>query len=289
MRLYDETCLALCEGQYIDIATSATRRADDGRALLRHDRPQDRGAHRRRRSRPARCWPPTTRPSSPRYRGFGWALGLAFQLNDDLLGIWGQEQATGKEPSDVARRKKTLPVLYAFEHARRPIASGCRAVRARPRPTTDEVAEIVAILERLGCAGLHAVPRRAATGTRPRRSSMRSPVVEPAAREKLERGSSRHASSARSGDHAHRRARRAGRRASRRRRPTRPRSAADSSSTRALAHDQHLADATPVGRLDREPEPVDADLVARPRDAADPVVDEAADGVVLVLVLELRA
>ena len=34
-----------------------------------------------------------------RYRGFGWALGLAFQLNDDLLGIWGAEQATGKEPS----------------------------------------------------------------------------------------------------------------------------------------------------------------------------------------------
>ena len=52
-----------------------------------------------------------------RYRGFGWALGLAFQLNDDLLGIWGAEQATGKEPSDVAHRKKTLPVIYACEHA----------------------------------------------------------------------------------------------------------------------------------------------------------------------------
>ena len=37
-----------------------------------------------------------------RYRAFGWALGLAFQLNDDLLGIWGPEQATGKEPTDVA-------------------------------------------------------------------------------------------------------------------------------------------------------------------------------------------
>ena len=27
MRLYDETCLALCEGQYIDIGTSATTRS----------------------------------------------------------------------------------------------------------------------------------------------------------------------------------------------------------------------------------------------------------------------
>ena len=47
MRLYDETCVALCEGQYIDIATSESDDADVGRALLRHDRPQDRGADRR--------------------------------------------------------------------------------------------------------------------------------------------------------------------------------------------------------------------------------------------------
>ena len=91
-------------------------RPDDGRALLRHDRAQDGGPdlgldrgrraarHRRRRGDLA----------LPR---FGWALGLAFQLNDDLLGIWGEEQQTGKVPTDVARHKKTLPVLYAFEHA----------------------------------------------------------------------------------------------------------------------------------------------------------------------------
>ena len=30
------------------------------------------------------------------YRSFGWALGMAFQINDDLLGIWGDEHATGK-------------------------------------------------------------------------------------------------------------------------------------------------------------------------------------------------
>ena len=59
-----------------------------------------------------------------RYRGFGWELGLAFQLNDDLLGIWGEEAATGKEPTDIAKRKKTLPVLYALEQR---LADGPRA------------------------------------------------------------------------------------------------------------------------------------------------------------------
>ena len=85
-----------------------------------------------------------------RYRAFGWALGLAFQLNDDLLGIWGQEQATGKEPTDLARRKKTLPLIYAFEHAgpddRERLVALNRDHASRP----DDLAAIVEILERTG-------------------------------------------------------------------------------------------------------------------------------------------
>jgi geranylgeranyl diphosphate synthase type I len=85
-----------------------------------------------------------------RYRGFGWALGLAFQLNDDLLGIWGVEKATGKEASDIARRKKTLPVIYAFEHAGPEDRERLASLYAGDGPTADEVPEIVAILERTG-------------------------------------------------------------------------------------------------------------------------------------------
>ena len=116
------------------------RRAAVGRLLLRHDRPQDRRADRRVGRRPARCWPPTTERIIDAYRGFGWSLGLAFQLNDDLLGIWGDEQATGKEPSDLAKHKKTLPLIYALEHA--PAAdrdAAARVVRdagAVARPTS---------------------------------------------------------------------------------------------------------------------------------------------------------
>lgn len=45
-------------------------------------------------------------------RGFGEHLGLAFQFVDDLLGIWGNPQVTGKEVySDLVNRKKTLPVV----------------------------------------------------------------------------------------------------------------------------------------------------------------------------------
>ena len=46
---------------------------------------------------------------------FGAWLGVAFQLQDDVLGIWGDPQVTGKQDSDLSHRKKTLPVLYAAE------------------------------------------------------------------------------------------------------------------------------------------------------------------------------
>ena len=47
--------------------------------------------------------------------GFGARLGLAFQLVDDLLGIWGDPTVTGKPVhSDLRSRKKSLPVVAAL-------------------------------------------------------------------------------------------------------------------------------------------------------------------------------
>ncbi|MBV8996100.1 MAG: polyprenyl synthetase family protein, partial [Pseudonocardiales bacterium] len=42
-------------------------------------------------------------------------LGIAFQLVDDLLGIWGDPATTGKPVfSDLRSRKKSLPVTYVL-------------------------------------------------------------------------------------------------------------------------------------------------------------------------------
>ncbi len=49
------------------------------------------------------------------YRHFGHYLGLAYQVHDDLLGIWGDSALTGKSAeSDLASGKKSLPVLYGL-------------------------------------------------------------------------------------------------------------------------------------------------------------------------------
>jgi len=46
---------------------------------------------------------------------FGAYIGLAFQLTDDLLGIWGSTEVTGKPVrSDLRSRKKSLPVVAAL-------------------------------------------------------------------------------------------------------------------------------------------------------------------------------
>jgi geranylgeranyl diphosphate synthase, type I len=46
---------------------------------------------------------------------YGEQVGLAFQLTDDVLGIWGDPVVTGKSVhSDLRARKKSLPVSYAL-------------------------------------------------------------------------------------------------------------------------------------------------------------------------------
>jgi geranylgeranyl diphosphate synthase type I len=50
------------------------------------------------------------------YRKFGEYVGLAFQVQDDILGIWGDAALTGKSAdSDLLAGKKSFPVLFALE------------------------------------------------------------------------------------------------------------------------------------------------------------------------------
>jgi geranylgeranyl diphosphate synthase, type I len=184
MRLFDETCLALCEGQYIDIATSESDEVMSIDAYF--DMIGRKTAALIAASIEAGAVLATDDEAViGRYRAFGWALGIAFQVNDDLLGIWGAEQATGKAASDVAHKKKTLPVIYAVEQAGPEDRARLLALYKADAPTPDELAEIVRILERVGA---HDYTRD--TARRYRDEALAeldaADVVLPAARERLE-------------------------------------------------------------------------------------------------------
>ena len=149
IRLYDETCLALCEGQFMDIWSAEH---DDRLSVdFYFDMIGRKTAALIAASVQAGALLATEDASViDAYRGFGWALGMAFQLNDDLLGIWGDEQSTGKEPSDLAKHKKTLPLIYALENARPADARRLRELLAATDLAASEQDEARAILERTG-------------------------------------------------------------------------------------------------------------------------------------------
>jgi geranylgeranyl diphosphate synthase type I len=149
MRLYDETCVALCEGQYLDM------RASESTELMSVDAYFDMIGRKTAALIAASIEAGAVLATDDetvisRFRAFGWDLGIAFQLNDDLLGIWGLEASTGKQPTDLARHKKTLPVLYAFERAGPEDRERLTELYARDGLDDGEVGEIVAILERTG-------------------------------------------------------------------------------------------------------------------------------------------
>jgi geranylgeranyl diphosphate synthase type I len=153
MRIYDQTCLALCEGQYLDISfesrldvtvdeylemielktASLMASGVEAAAILASRDPEVIAALRR----------------------FGDRLGLAFQMADDVKGAFWLESASGKaEAGDLRRRKKTMPVIWALNHASDADQTRLRELFAPgdgDRQLTDaEVDEAAAILERSG-------------------------------------------------------------------------------------------------------------------------------------------
>jgi geranylgeranyl diphosphate synthase type I len=81
---------------------------------------------------------------------FGWHLGIAFQVRDDLLGIWATRAESGKMPAgDVLRRKKTLPVVHAIQHASPQDHAWLRTFYSQQEaPGSEQVDQLLSILER---------------------------------------------------------------------------------------------------------------------------------------------
>lgn len=151
--IFDETCLQLTQGQHLDIS------------------------YERRNILPIEAyWPVVTGKTAvligacaqlgalaagadeetrQAYASFGRNLGLAFQVLDDMLGIWGDAVLTGKSAaSDLVSGKKSLPVLYGLAQ------NGTFAERWLQGPLRIE--EVPAIAEILKAEGALDYARQAA-------------------------------------------------------------------------------------------------------------------------------
>lgn len=114
MRLLEETCLHLTQGQYLDISFENRNRVGldeywrmiGGKTAALISACAGLGA--------------IVAEADPviqaAYQEFGKKLGLAFQALDDILGIWGEAEIIGKSTeSDLVSGKKSLPILYGLE------------------------------------------------------------------------------------------------------------------------------------------------------------------------------
>jgi geranylgeranyl diphosphate synthase type I len=144
----DKACLVIAEGQYLDInfetredisvatyldmisrktATLMSCAAEMGALLGTHD------------AETIAC-----------LRSFGYAIGIAFQVRDDMLGVWASTEELGKTPAgDIYRRKKSLPVLHALEQANAPDQQFLRQVYTQKTlVTSGQVEAVLSIFER---------------------------------------------------------------------------------------------------------------------------------------------
>jgi geranylgeranyl diphosphate synthase, type I len=153
--IFDYACLRLTEGQYLDmsfegrldVTVDEYLRMIEGKTAALLSASLELGALVGGANQAARC----------HLAEFGRSLGLAFQMQDDILGIWGDEAVTGKSAaSDILTRKKSLPVVYALENPR--VGESLRTLYTEP----IEPAGVPIVLDLLAQAGAQEYASQAA-------------------------------------------------------------------------------------------------------------------------------
>ncbi len=149
IRMLDETCLALCEGQTedIDFENRADVTADDYKRMIGN-----------KTAEAFRCaleigsaFAGGSAEQGRQLGEAGFEMGIAFQIHDDVLDIWGGE-IIGKETAlDIRDGKKSLPVIYGLTQADSPDADRLREMY-RTGFGPDAVGDVVSLLESLGAS-----------------------------------------------------------------------------------------------------------------------------------------
>lgn len=144
--LLDRACVQVCEGQFLDISFES--RTDVTADLYRSMVAKKTGALFSAAAEGAAALATDEHGLRETLARFGADFGEAFQAHDDLLGIWATSERTGKvEMNDIAKRKKTLPVVLAFERAsprvRATLEDLYSAAAPLPAERVDRIREIL--------------------------------------------------------------------------------------------------------------------------------------------------
>lgn len=148
--LLDATCVELCEGQYLDMRFEGRRDVTVAMYLDMIGR-KSAALMACAASMGSLIGAPHDDTLSARLGAFGRALGMGFQLRDDILGIWSAAALGKTEAGDLRHKKMSLPVISALEHATAADQRILTAIYDEPGPATEaQIGAMLAVLERAG-------------------------------------------------------------------------------------------------------------------------------------------
>jgi geranylgeranyl diphosphate synthase type I len=142
---FGATCVSLTEGQYLDMSFQDRLdvTTDEYMEMIRGKTAALLGLSTQLGALLAGSEPDTV----AHFRDFGLSLGIAFQIEDDILGIWGDEALTGKSvASDILEKKKSLPVIYGLQSE---VGMQLRTIYRRPGLTPDDIPSVLDLLQRV--------------------------------------------------------------------------------------------------------------------------------------------
>jgi geranylgeranyl diphosphate synthase type I len=143
-----ECCLRLVEGQYLDLAfeTRDDVSIDDYLAMISGKTGALIAA-----SLEMGAILGGARAERDAWRAFGEQLGRAFQIVDDVLGVWGDPAVTGKPAADdVVKGKRALPFLVAASRLEGADRARLAELYRQPERDAAAVVEAIALIDRAG-------------------------------------------------------------------------------------------------------------------------------------------
>ena len=83
-------------------------------------------------------------------RRVGYEFGRLFQIRDDILGIWGNDETGKPVCGDIYNKKKSLPAIHALSTATGASASEIREIYGKPELRDADVETVLEIMSTVG-------------------------------------------------------------------------------------------------------------------------------------------